>query len=107
MQIVTESTNTRALRIALDHDTQEMTRLYQPSIQRMEHPHKVHSHTEHRARAVHGVDHVLSAAAPVSNYNTNTIGGVSFIRVENERIVEDVQLQSKLESLCEALRSRY
>ena len=96
MQIVTESLNARTRRIAIDHDTQEMSRLYQP-IQRM----------EREARAVHGVDHVLNAAAPVSNYNANTLGKVSFVRVEPEQVVSDGRLQSTLESLCEALRSRY
>ena len=96
MQIVTESTSQRTRRIAVDHDTQEMSRLYQP-VQRM----------PREARAVHGVDHVLNANAPVSNYNTNTSGSVSFLRVEAEQVVADASLQSRLESLCEALRSRY
>jgi hypothetical protein len=90
-------TTARSHRIAIDHDTQEMSCAFQPALQRI----------ERETRGVHGVEHVMRAAAPVSNYNTNTYGGVSFMRVEPERIVADDQLQSKLESLCEALRSRY
>jgi hypothetical protein len=133
MQIVTERTSQRTSRIATNHDTQEMSRIYQNSSpqnsspqnsspqnlswqnasqKHAEQPTAPIQRMEREARGVHGVDHVLNMAAPVSNYNTNTLGNVSFMRVEEERnaaerIVADDRLQVKLESLCEALRSRY
>ena len=65
-------------------------------------------------RSTHGIEHVLNLAAPISNYNTNTIGRTTFQRVEPmsrlgaaEHVVDDPRLQSKLEALCESLRARY
>jgi len=63
-------------------------------------------------RGTTGVEHVLLSTAPASNYNTNTVGHVSFVRMPHssdapERVVADDTLQARLENLCEALRSKY
>jgi hypothetical protein len=65
-------------------------------------------------RSARSIEHLLNANAPVSNYNTTTYGRITFQRLpessterRTEKIVEDGDLQSRLESLCESLRSRY
>ncbi|MEO6939316.1 MAG: hypothetical protein ABI444_04140 [Candidatus Kapaibacterium sp.] len=62
-------------------------------------------------RSVSGIEHMLTANAPLSNYNTTTLGRLTFRNVKAqqpvERIVTDETLQTKLESLCESLRAKY
>ena len=75
--------------------------------------------TENRqseGRSARSIEHLLNSGAPVSNYNTNTYGRVTFHRLNEqprnehpqmEKLVTDVDLQSRLEALCESLRSQY
>lgn len=60
--------------------------------------------------SVRGVSHILASNAPSSDYNTTTFGRTVFHRVEplqKEIVSQNQQLQSRLEMLCDALRSRY
>jgi hypothetical protein len=62
-------------------------------------------------RSARGIQHLLNGGVQVSDYNTNTFGSVTFRRIEEtpkmEKLVADGDLQSRLESLCATLRSRY
>jgi hypothetical protein len=63
--------------------------------------------------AAFGVETLLKTGAQNSDFNTTTMGKVTFRRVEAltasraEIVTADERLQSKLEMLCDSLRSRY
>ena len=63
--------------------------------------------------AAFGVETLLRTGAQNSDFNTTTMGKVTFRRVEAltanraQIVTSDEQLQSKLEMLCDSLRSRY
>ena len=63
--------------------------------------------------AAFGVETLLKTGAQNSDFNTTTMGKVTFRRVEPltanraQIVTSDEQLQSKLEMLCDSLRSRY
>lgn len=63
--------------------------------------------------AAFGVETLLKTGAANSDFNTTTMGKVTFRRVEAltanraQIVTSDEQLQSKLEMLCDSLRSRY
>ena len=63
--------------------------------------------------AAFGVETFLRTGAQNSDFNTTTMGKVTFRRVEAltanraQIVTSDEQLQSKLEMLCDSLRSRY
>jgi hypothetical protein len=60
-----------------------------------------------------GVETLLKTGAPNSDFNTTTMGKVTFRHVppleakRAEIVTADEQLQQKLEMLCDSLRSRY
>jgi hypothetical protein len=63
--------------------------------------------------AAFGVETLLKTGAANSDFNTTTMGKVTFRRVEPltanraEIVTADERLQSKLQLLCDSLRSRY
>jgi hypothetical protein len=63
--------------------------------------------------AAFGVETLLKTGAQNSDFNTTTMGKVTFRGVEPltasraQIVTADQQLQSKLEMLCDSLRSRY
>lgn len=86
---------------AVQHDMQEVAaRFNQPALGRPQ-------------VAAFGVETLLRTGAQNSDFNTTTMGKVTFRRVEPltanraEIVTADERLQAHLVSLCDSLRSRY
>ena len=62
-------------------------------------------------RSQRGIENLLASMGPVSDYNTNTMGRVSYRTVDPlpraEIVSKDARLQTRLEELCSTLRARF
>jgi hypothetical protein len=115
--LVEQSANPQLARSAAQTDQRDVVQRFPnptPSHLRLRETLKQIETYPSEGRSARSIEHLLNASAPVNNYNTTTYGRITFQRLpehsierRTERIVEDGDLQTRLESLCESLRSRY